>query len=332
MNIIIPMAGMGKRMRPHTLIVPKPLLKIAGKNLVQRIVEELKESTGKKIDNIHYITRDFGKEVDRDLLKIASLIGAKGHIHCQNETLGTAHAIYCAENGLEGEVLIAFADTLFVGEFDIEEKDECIIWTMKVDNPEKYGVVVTDKDNQIMEFVEKPKNFISDKAIIGIYYFKNGEVLKNDIKKLIDKKIMKSGEYQLTDNLKNLLNKGLKFKCGEISEWLDCGNKDEFLNSSKRILELNKFSENNHDYIGNFIDKSVYIGENVEIINSKIGPFTSIEDNCKIIDSVIIETIISNDSIVKNSTIRKSMIGNNCSIKNCNGIVNIGDYSEYESI
>lgn len=324
------MAGMGKRMRPHTLNIPKPLLKIAGKSIVHRIVEDLKSSSGKPIDNIHFVIGNFGSEVENSLLDIASGIGAKGHIHYQEEALGTAHAVYCAKDALEGEVLIAFADTLFIGDFNISDDDECIIWTMKVANPEQYGVVITDENNCIKNFLEKPKDFISDKAIIGIYYFREGNLLREDIKRLIDNNIVKSGEYQLTDNLRQLFENGVSFKSQEIDEWLDCGNKDEFLKSNKRILELKKFTKGNFVISNSQIDENVFIGENVEIINSKIGPYVSIERNCKIFDAEISETIISNDTIIKNCKFLKSMIGNNCKILNLQGKINIGDYSEYE--
>lgn len=327
------MAGMGKRMRPHTLNVPKPLLKLGDESLVYRIVNELKGSVGKKIDNIHFVIGDFGKEVELNLVKIAENIGAKGHIHYQHEALGTAHAVYCANEGLEGEVIVAFADTLFIGDFNIDNVSDCIIWTMRVKNPEQYGVVLTDNDNTIKKFIEKPKDYISDKAIIGIYYFRNGELLKKDIEKLIENKVLKSGEYQLTDNLLNLLNMGLKIKCQEIKEWLDCGNKDEFLKTCKRFLEVGKIkSENNSKKFSNCLfNGEVYIGNNVELIDSEIGPFVCIGDNCRIIGSRIVNSVIYDNTVINQCEITESMIGNNCKIADIKGVFNLGDYSEYEN-
>jgi len=187
MNLIIPMAGIGKRMRPHTLLIPKPLLKIAGKTIIERIVEDIKNSCGKIIEEVHFIIGDFGPDVEKKLIEIADKINAKGYIHYQKEALGTAHAVYCAKDGLKNEILIAFADTLFDGNFEIGTEDEAIIWTMEVKNPENYGVVTTDINNNINDFIEKPMNVISNLAIIGIYYFKNGKRLKEDIKLSIDK-------------------------------------------------------------------------------------------------------------------------------------------------
>jgi glucose-1-phosphate thymidylyltransferase len=332
MNIIIPMAGMGKRMRPHTLSVPKPLLKIAGKSIVSRIVEDIKESTGKKIDSIHFVVGNFGIEVENSLIDIAKRVGAKGFIHYQLEALGTAHAIYCAKEALQDEVLVAFADTLFVGNFNISDHEDCIIWTMKVKNPEQYGVVLSDKDNNITGFVEKPKEFISDKAIIGIYYFKNGELLKKDIESLIENKVIKSGEYQLTDNLLNLFNQGLIFKSQEISEWLDCGNKNEFLKSNERIVELKKFRQGKYNSNNSTTNEKVYIGNQTEIITSTIGDYTSIGDNCVIKDSELSNCIIGDHTVIESSIVLKSMIGNNCKIIKCKGVINFGDFTEYEGL
>jgi glucose-1-phosphate thymidylyltransferase len=332
MNLIIPMAGMGKRMRPHTLQIPKPLLKIAGRTIVERIVEDINSSCGKRIEEVHFIIGNFGCEVENRLLEIANKINAKGFIHYQNEALGTAHAVYCANEGLNNEILIAFADTLFVGDFEIGHEDEAIIWTMKVENPQNYGVVTTDDSNNIIEFVEKPVEFISDRAIIGIYYFKDGRRLMNDIQVLIDSEFKTSGEYQLTDNLKNLRNAGLNFKCKSIDEWLDCGNKDEFLKSNKRLLELGKYLRNKTLINNCNISIDVYFGNNVEIFNSTIGPYVSIGDNCKIIDSEIYNSIVGSNCNFTDCYIIDSMVGNFNSLKGISGKVNFGDFIEYDKI
>ena len=205
------MAGMGKRMRPHTLTVPKPLIPIAGKPIVQRLVEEISFVANEKIEEIAYIIGDFGKEVEDKLINIAKKLGAKGTIYYQNEALGTAHAIYCAEKSLSGQTIVAFADTLFKADFKITDDIEASIWVQKVEDPSAFGVVKIDKNNFISDFVEKPKEFVSDLAIIGIYYFKEAEILKAELKKLIDNKTMVNGEYQLTDALENMKNSGIKF-------------------------------------------------------------------------------------------------------------------------
>ncbi len=149
------MAGMGKRMRPHTLTVPKPLIPIAGKPIVQRLVEDIAQVCGQQVEEVAFIIGNFGEAVEQKLLQIAESVGAKGTIHYQDKPLGTAHAILCAQEALEGNVVVAFADTLFKADFTLDTSKEGIIWVQKVEDPRPFGVVKLDENNQITEFVEK---------------------------------------------------------------------------------------------------------------------------------------------------------------------------------
>jgi glucose-1-phosphate thymidylyltransferase len=329
MKIIVPMAGIGKRMRPHTLSVPKPLLKIAGKTIVERLIEEI--SIGGDVDEVHFIIGNFGEDVETALIELAKLKGAKGFIHYQKEALGTAHAIFCAVTALEGDVVIAFADTLFIGDFSIHKDDEAIIWTKIVKNPEAYGVVKETDDELITDFVEKPKTFVSEKAIIGIYYFREAEHLRDEIEFLLENNIRVGKEYQLTDALKRLLDRNIKIKSRVIDEWLDCGNKDEYLRSCIKILEKKEFQIEEGFSKENKIIEPVYIGKNVKITDSKVGPNVSIEDNSQIVSSTIEDTMIGSNTNIENSKLKDSIVGNNCYLKGGLGVVNFGDYIEYES-
>ena len=331
MKIVIPMAGMGTRMRPHTLITPKPLLKIAGKALVERIVDDLRKYTGETIDEVHFVIGNFGNSVEKRLIEISESINANGFIHYQNEALGTAHAIYCAKDALENEVIIAFADTMFVGNMKIDSNDEAIIWTLQVNNPESYGVVLTDGNNIITDFVEKPKKYVSDKAIIGIYYFRQAEILREKISDLIKNNKTFKGEFQLTDALQDMKNEGTRLKCKVIDQWLDCGNKNEFLKSTESVLSRGNYTIKDISDKNKIIDP-VYIGSNVVIENSEIGPFVCIEDNSIVRNSVIERSIIGMNSEVGSCNINNSMLGNFSSIYKAHGILNIGDYCDYEGI
>jgi glucose-1-phosphate thymidylyltransferase len=172
MRIIVPMAGMGKRMRPHTLTTQKPLIPVAGKPIVQRLMEDIHKVCGQSIEEIAFIIGDFGAEAEQNLIKIAESLGAKGTIYHQQEALGTAHAIHCAKESLAGPVVVAFADTLFKADFILDQSKDGIIWVQQIEDPRQFGVVKVDANNIITDFIEKPQEFVSDLAIIGIYYFK----------------------------------------------------------------------------------------------------------------------------------------------------------------
>lgn len=330
MNIVIPMAGMGKRMRPHTLTIPKPLIPIAGKSIVQRLIEDLVVVINKPIDEIAFVIGDFGIEVEKSLLSIAKNIGAKGKIYYQHEPLGTAHAILCADDSLNGEVVVAFADTLFRTSSMIINDADAIIWVKTVDNPSQFGVVTVDNNNLITDFVEKPKNFVSNLAIVGIYYFKNAQVLKNELKYLIDNNIRVNGEFQLTDALQNLKNRGLKLKAYTIDEWFDCGNKEATLNTTKRILELTPV-ENlimpSAKIINSIIIPPSFIGINAVIENSIVGPYASIGKETYVNNCIIKESIVQRYSIIKNIITTRSIIGNHSEIVGDFKELNVGDYN-----
>lgn len=333
MNIIIPMAGMGKRLRPHTLTTPKPLVRIVGKPIVEHLVEEIIAQVDGKVDNIGFVIGDFGKEIEDLLLEIAEKEGCKGHIYYQQEALGTAHAILCAKDLLEGPVIVAFADTLFRADFKLDPKVDGVLWVEKVADPSAFGVVELDDNGHITSFVEKPKTFVSDKAMIGIYYFKKGEVLRSEMEYLVDNNSMNDGEYQLPDALRSMVEKGHSLIPGTVLEWLDCGNYKATVNTNAQWLA---YKDGEH-----LIDKDIrlkksiiippcYIGKGVELHNSIIGPNVSIDGGNKIEGSIIRNSIIGQHTSIKNGNIINSMIGNHSNIERKESILSVGDYNQIE--
>lgn len=330
MRIIVPMAGMGKRMRPHTLTVPKPLIPIAGKPIVQRLVEDIAKVAGEPVEEVAFIIGRFGKEVEAKLMDIAKSVGAKGTIYYQDQALGTAHAIHCAEPSLQGNLVVAFADTLFKADFKMDPSKDGVIWVQKVEDPRPFGVVKYNSDNVITDFVEKPETFVSDLAIIGIYYFKDGDNLKKEIKYLLDNDIKDKGEYQITNALENMKNKGVKFEPGLISEWLDCGNKDSTVATNNRYLEYiqheNLIAES-AKITTSVIIQPVFIGENVEITDSIVGPHVSLGNGTKVTNSIIKKSIVQEKSKIKNANIANSMIGNNATLECRPADLSVGDFN-----
>ncbi len=332
MKIIIPMAGRGSRLRPHTLTVPKPLVPVAGKPIVQRIAEDLAAAQGGQIEEIAFIIApDFGTKVEADLKATAAKLGAKGSIYYQDKPLGTAHAVLCAKESLSGNCIVAFADTLFDMNFKLDTEKDAVIWVQRVDDPSAFGVIELHEEGYITNFVEKPETFVSDMAIIGIYYFRDGEYLKNELQYLLDNDIKEKGEYQLTNALENMRAKGTKFYPGEITEWLDCGNKNAVVYSNQRILELNKGTKlvNESATVTNSIVKQpCYIGAGAVIENSVVGPHVSIGENTVVTNSILKNTVVQDNTKVENAILENSMLGNHVTYSNQTSEISIGDYTQ----
>lgn len=336
MKIIVPMAGRGSRLRPHTLTVPKPLIPIAGKPIVHRLVEDIAGVINQEIEEIAFIIhKDFGKQVEKDLIAIAEKLGAKGVICYQNEALGTAHAIMCAKESLSGPVVVAYADTLFRADFTLDQSADSVIWVKQVEDPSAFGVVQLNEKNEIVDFVEKPATFVSDLAIIGIYYFKSGETLRNELQYLLDNDVVKGGEYQLTDALENMKQKGLRFVPGTVDEWMDCGNKNVTVDTNSRMLGfLHNDGEHLVDYDVKLENSTIippcFIGKDVILVNATVGPNVSLGNGCHVTDTTIKNSLVQNHSHIKNANLDNAMIGSHAKFDGNFTSISIGDYSVLE--
>lgn len=336
MKIIVPMAGRGSRLRPHTLTVPKPLIPVAGKPIVHRLVADIAGILDEKIDEIAFILGDpafFGQDVVDSLTELARDLGAKPTIYRQLEPKGTGHAIMCAEPSLSGSAVIAYADTLIRADFDLDKEADSVIWTKKVENPAAFGVVKLNERDEIIELVEKPSKFVSDQAVIGIYYFRDVGLLKKELQYVLDNEIINGGEYQINDGILRMISKGMVFKTGTVDEWMDCGNKDVTLETNTRMLGF--LAQSGEELISEQISsvnsqiiEPCFIAEGVKLKNSIIGPFASIGKGTIIEDSSVKNSIIQMEVLIKNATLDNAMIGNYATFDGHFKTVNIGDYSE----
>lgn len=332
MKVIVPMAGRGSRLRPHTLTVPKPLLPVGGKPIVHRLVEDISAMCSEEIEEIAFVIGDFGKEIEDELIDVASKLGAKGTIFYQEKALGTAHAVLCAKEIMEGPIVVAFADTLFKADFKIDQNADGILWVKQIEDPSSFGVIQLDAEGFITDFVEKPQVFISDLAMIGIYYFKDGKALRKECEYLIENDIIKSGEYQLPDALRRLTKAGKKFKPGEVSEWLDCGNKEVTVYTNQRVLEFDR-SKNKEmvhpdsKLINSIIIPPCYIGKDVILENSIVGPHVSLGKGSMVTNSIIRNSILQDHAIIMDANLKDSMLGSNAKYKGLARDLSLSDYS-----
>ncbi len=329
------MAGRGSRLRPHTLTVPKPLVPVAGQPIVHRLVKDIAEVVGEQIEEIAFILGDpafFGDEVVNSLTKLANDLGAKASIYRQDQPLGTGHAIMCAKESLSGPAVIAYADTLIQATFDLDPAADSVIWVKQVERPEAFGVVKLNEKKEIVELVEKPEEFVSDLAVIGIYYFKEVGELKAELQNVLDNNIINGGEYQINDGIKGMMAKGKVFKTGEVDQWMDCGNKKVTVETNQQVLK-NEQTKGNSTIASSVSQKNsiiiepCFIGENVELKNAIVGPFASIGAGTKIIKSVVSNSIVQHDTEIRNAVIKDSMIGSNVAYNGLARDLSLGDYT-----
>lgn len=330
MKLIIPMAGRGTRVRPHSHTTPKPLLPVAGTMIVERIVNTFARTLDRTITEIVFILGpDFGQEIKDTLSAMCDRHQAKATFGVQETAEGTAHAVYCAGKNLEGECIIVFADTIFdmEGTVTVEDADS-VIWLKEVEDPSRFGVAVED-DGRITDFVEKPSEPISNLAIIGVYYFKEAKQLKKEIEYLLENDIRgHGGEFQLTDALDRLLKDDKVFKKATVDEWLDCGTLPAWLETTGVIVDKESSDIDESQFTETKIIPPVFIGEDVELENCIIGPYASIESGCQLNKCTVKNSLIQEQAVLENCQVEGSTIGKHTELKDVNQQVHLGDHSK----
>ncbi|WP_295067355.1 sugar nucleotidyltransferase [uncultured Fibrobacter sp.] len=288
MKIVLPVAGNGIRLRPYTENLPKCLLPVAGKTIIDWIVDC---ALFLKPSETIFITGYKASVVD-DFLKQRSEWGAVRTVVQSNpQGLGEAISLALPYVNDDEPLLIILGDTLFEADLSILDKaTENILYTFKVSDPKRFGVAVTDKNGHIERLVEKPQEFVSDEAIVGIYYIKDVKALKEALNYLMQNDIRTKGEFQLTDALERMIQGGCKFRTAPVEKWLDCGLVETLLETNAHVLERNEKVAPKFD--GSEIVMPCYIGKNVVIKNSKVGPNVSVGDGCVIENSEISNAIL----------------------------------------
>ena len=235
------MAGRGSRLRPHSLSVPKPMLPVAGSPIVAQLVNEIARVAARPIEEVAYVLGDpafFGQAIEEELTKVANELGAKAKIYRQLEPLGTGHAVMCASDSLTGPIIVAYADTLIRSDLSLDLESDGMIWVKKVSNPKAYGVVQLNENDKINSLVEKPQEFVSDLAVIGIYYFRDAAFIKSELTDSMKKARSHGEEFLLNEGILSMLKKGAIFTPGKVKEWMDCGNPKITLETNKKMLGL----------------------------------------------------------------------------------------------
>lgn len=322
MRAIIPVAGVGTRMRPHTYALPKVLLNVAGKPILAHILDELKLQS---ITKATIITGYMGKMVKEFVLPRYPDIEFDFVI--QNELLGLGHAIWCARNTFRGEkLMIILGDTIFDVDLSKVTKSEVnSLGVKQVDDPQRFGVALLDENGFVQKLIEKPELPISKLALVGLYNISNSNMLAECLNELIDKNIKTKGEYQLTDALQLMISKGEKFVTFSVEGWFDCGKPETLLSTNKFLLDQKPLTR---EFKESIVIPPVYISKNADIQRSVIGPYTSVADGAVIKDSIVKNSIVSYGAVVTSSLLDESIIGNDAEVHGNFSTLNVGNSSQ----
>ena len=323
MKVIIPLAGKGTRLRPHTHITPKPMLKVAGKPVMAYILEDL-ERLG-NVEQVVYITGHLKEKVEQYTREAFSIPAVFIEQKVQD---GTAGAVELARPHVDQPVLIIFVDTIFDADLSVINRTDAdgIIWVKTVEDYQRFGVVVTDDDGNMTKIVEKPKTPISKRANIGLYYIRNWKLLYEGIAHVL-KSPKNQGEYFLTDAFQYMIDQGAKIKVIDVDGWYDAGKIDTLLDTNRVMLEKGRAR------VPEGIDRTqivepVYIEDGVKISNSTVGPNVSIGAGTIIEHATVRDTIAGTNCRIVRSTLTNSLIGDEVIVAGVQGEVTLGDHSE----
>lgn len=314
MKVIVLMVGCGSCLRLYIFIVLKLLVLVGGKLIVYCLVEDIVVLFFEFIDEIGFVIGDFGVEIENELIKVVEKFGVKGSIFYQDKLLGIVYVVLCVEKLLDGLVVVVFVDILFCVDFVIDLEVDGILWVKQIEDLSVFGVIKMNDVGEIIDFVEKLKEFVFDFVMIGIYYFKDGNVLVSEFNFLVENGIIKSGEYQLFDVLCCLMEKGKCFKLGEVEEWFDCGNKEVIVQINQCVLEFDM--EKNILFVDLFVKVMNFViiffcffGKDVVVENFVVGLYVLLGKGFMVINFIIKNSIFQNYVIIISVNLEDFMIG-----------------------
>jgi glucose-1-phosphate thymidylyltransferase len=324
MNVVIPLAGFGTRLRPHTYTRPKPLINVAGKPVLGYILDKLK---GLDIDEIVFVVGYLGDQVKA---YVSANYDFKTHYVEQKELLGQAHAIYLAKDLVEGPTIVLFVDTLFEANLSRlqEESSDGVIYVKEVEDPRRFGVTLVNDEGNITQLIEKPKSMKDNLAVIGLYYVKEAQRLMAAIKSLMDQNLQTKGEFYLADALQLMIDDGALLRPESVSVWLDCGKPETVLETNRYLLKHNMDNSSEVASVSSIIIPPVHIHSTVKIKNSIIGPYVTIAANCEVEDSIIRDSIVDEQTYIKDVMLQESLIGRNADLIGRYRQLNLGDSAQ----
>ena len=318
MKAIIPLAGLGKRMRPHTWSKPKPLLNVAGKPVLGHVLDRIGLLD---IEEVIFIIGWLGDQIKE---YVGANYDFRAHYVVQEELKGQAHAIYLAREHLSGPCVIVFVDTLFEADLSVieERSADAIIFVQEVEDPRRFGVVV-EEGGRIVRLIEKPDGYEHRKAIIGMYYVNDAADLLDAIEHLLQQEIQTKGEFYIADAFQIMIDRGARIISAPVSVWEDCGQPETVLHTNRYLLEQGHTQE--IDVQNGVLVPPVFIAKTAHIEDAIVGPYVTVCDHVCIRSAIVRDSIIEAGSTVENITLERTLVGRNARIRGSFKRLNVGD-------
>jgi glucose-1-phosphate thymidylyltransferase len=329
LKIIIPMAGLGTRLRPHTWSKPKPLVTVAGKAVLGHVLDMFKALPDYEKVEIIFIVGYLGDQAEDYITE--HYPNTKTHFVVQEEMRGQSHALLLAREYLHGPAIIVFVDTLIEADLSFvkDEKIEALTCVKPVEDPRRFGVAEIGSNGYVKRLVEKPEDMDNNLAMVGFYYFKQAEKLLEAIEEQIEMNVQLKGEYFLADAINILLDKGIKMHTQQVDIWLDAGTPETLLETNRYLLDHNRDnSKEVKKTEGIVINPPVYVHPSAKVENSIIGPYVSIGPGCEVRNSIISDTILEDEAKAQSVILERSLVGRKACIERRPGIINAGDQTE----
>jgi len=325
-KVVIPMAGLGTRLRPHTWSKPKQLVSVAAKPVLDHVLDMLSTLPDPQNIELINIVGYLGDQIEDHMRE--HYPGIKSHFVLQDDPRGQSHAIYLAREFLSGPMMVVFADTLIDTDLSIlaDEEHDAIAWVKPVPDPRRFGVAVLDQDEQVTQLIEKPQEMDNNLVVVGFYYFRSAEDLLSAIETQMERDVQLKGEYFLADAINIMLENGLKMRPERIDIWLDAGTPEALLETNRYLLENGH--GNSHqlpDRNGVVINPPVFVHPTAELENCVVGPFASIGAGARVSSSIVRDSILENEAQVANVSLENSLIGRHAQVQSRPGSVNVGD-------
>lgn len=327
MKVIIPLAGFGTRLRPHTYTKPKPMINVAGKPVLGHILDKLK---GLDVDEIVFVVGYLGEQIEA---YVSANYNFKAYYVEQKELLGQAHAIYLTRELVSGPTIILFVDTLFEADLNVlnREASDGVIYVKEVEDPRRFGVTLVNEAGHITRLIEKPDSMQDNLAVIGLYYVKDAQRLMAAIKSLMDQNLQTKGEFYLADALQLMIDDGAILRPQPVSVWLDCGKPETVLETNRYLLKHNMDNSQEVSSINSIIVPPVHIHPTAKVKNSIIGPHVTIAANCEVEGSIIRDSIVDEESYIKDAILDQSLIGRKVDLIGRYRKLNVGDSASVEA-